>query len=47
MLPVHFYLTISESKIMTTFEELYLIMVIAAFLAFGTTLYMVDRPNRR
>jgi len=32
---------------MTTFEEFYLITGIAAFLAFGTTLYMVDRPNRR
>lgn len=32
---------------MTTYEEIYLVMVVAAFLAFGMTLYTVSRLNRR
>lgn len=32
---------------MTTYEEIYLVMVVAAFLVFGTTLYTVSRLNRR
>lgn len=32
---------------MTTYEEIYLLMVVAAFLAFGATLYTVSWLNRR
>ncbi len=32
---------------MTTYDEIYLVMVVAAFLLFGTTLYIVTWLNRR
>jgi hypothetical protein len=32
---------------MTTVEGFYLIVVVAAFLAFGATLYRVGRPNQQ